>query len=37
MKEQGKDAISRQYYERAQDLIRWGKARRKKRDLDTIV
>jgi CheY-like chemotaxis protein len=37
MKEQGKDELSRQYYERAQDLIRWGKARRKKRDLDTIV
>ena len=29
MKEQGKDEISRQYYERAQDLVRWGKARTK--------
>jgi CheY-like chemotaxis protein len=37
MKEQGKDEISRQYYERAQDLVRWGKARRKIRNLDTIV
>jgi hypothetical protein len=37
MKEQGKDEISRQYYERAQNLVRWGKARRKTRNLDTIV
>jgi Flp pilus assembly protein TadD len=37
MKEQGKDEISRHYYERARDLVRWGKARRKKRNLDTIV
>jgi DNA-binding response OmpR family regulator len=37
MKEQGKEELSRKYYERAQDLVRWGKARRKKRDLDTIV
>jgi Flp pilus assembly protein TadD len=37
MKEEGKDEISRQYYERAQDLVRWGKAKRKVRNLDTIV
>jgi tetratricopeptide (TPR) repeat protein len=37
MKEQGKDAISRQYYERAHNLVRWGKAKRTKRDFDTIV
>jgi DNA-binding response OmpR family regulator len=37
MKEQGKDEISRQYYERAQNLVRWGKAKRKVRNLDTIV
>lgn len=37
MKEQGKDEKSRQCYERAQDLIRWGKSKRKKRDLDTLV
>jgi len=37
MKEEGKDEISRQYYERAQSLVRWGKARRKTRNLDTIV
>jgi CheY-like chemotaxis protein/Tfp pilus assembly protein PilF len=37
MKEQGKDAISRQYYERAHNLVRWGKAKRTKRDLDTMV
>jgi len=37
MKEQGKDELSRQYYERAQNLVRWGKAKRKVRNLDTIV
>ena len=37
MKEQGKDEISRQYYERAQNLVRWGKAKRKTRNLDTMV
>jgi tetratricopeptide (TPR) repeat protein len=37
MKEDGKDEISRQYYERAQSLVRWGKAKRKMRNLDTIV
>ena len=37
MKEEGKDEISRQYYERAQNLVRWGKAKRKIRNLDTIV
>ncbi|OPX63604.1 MULTISPECIES: response regulator [unclassified Methanoregula] len=37
MKEQGRDEISRQYYERAQNLVRWGKAKRKVRNLDTIV
>jgi len=37
MKEEGKDETSRQYYERAQSLVRWGKARRKMRNLDTIV
>jgi Flp pilus assembly protein TadD/DNA-binding response OmpR family regulator len=37
MKEQGKDELSRQYYERAQNLVRWGKAKRKIRNLDTIV
>lgn len=37
VKEQGKDEISRQYFERAQDLVRWGKAKRKTRNLDTIV
>ena len=37
MKEEGKDEISRQYYERAQNLVRWGKAKRKVRNLDTIV
>ena len=29
MKEQGKDELSRQYYERAQNLVRWGKAKKK--------
>ena len=29
MKEEGKDEISRQYYERAQNLVRWGKAKTK--------
>jgi CheY-like chemotaxis protein len=37
MTEQGKDEMSRQYYERARNLVRWGKARRKVRKLDTIV
>jgi len=37
MKEQGKDEISRQYYERAQNLVRWGKAKRKTRNFDTMV
>jgi DNA-binding response OmpR family regulator/Flp pilus assembly protein TadD len=37
MTEQGKDGMSRQYYERARNLVRWGKARRKARNLDTIV
>lgn len=37
MKEEGKDEISRQYYERAQNLVRWGKAKRRVRNLDTIV
>lgn len=37
MKEQGKNELSRQYFERALDLVRRGKAHRKKRDLDTIV
>jgi DNA-binding response OmpR family regulator len=37
MNEQGKDELSRQYYERAQNLVRWGKAKRKTRNLDTIV
>ena len=37
MKEQGKDELSRQYYERAQNLVRWGKAKRKVRNFDTIV
>jgi Flp pilus assembly protein TadD/DNA-binding response OmpR family regulator len=37
MKEQGKDELSRQYYERAQNLVRWGKAKRKIRNLDAIV
>jgi len=37
MREQGKDGMSRQYYERARDLFRWGKATRKVRKLDTIV
>jgi len=37
MKEEGKDELSRQYYERAQSLVRWGKAKRKVRNLDTIV
>jgi DNA-binding NarL/FixJ family response regulator/Tfp pilus assembly protein PilF len=37
MNEQGKDEKSRHYFERAQDLVRWGKSRRKKRNLDTIV
>lgn len=37
MKEQGKEELSRQYFERAQNLVRWGKAKRKVRNLDTIV
>ncbi len=37
MKEEGRDELSRQYYERAQILVRWGKAKRKSRNLDTIV
>jgi DNA-binding response OmpR family regulator len=37
MKELGKDELSRQYYYRAQDLIRWGKSKRKTRNLDTMV
>ncbi len=37
MKEEGKEEISRQYYERAQSLVRWGKAKRRVRNLDTIV
>lgn len=37
MKELGKDEMSRQYYYRAQDLIRWGKSKRKIRNLDTMV
>jgi hypothetical protein len=37
MKEEGKDEISRQYYDRAQNLVRWGKAKRRVRNLDTIV
>jgi Flp pilus assembly protein TadD/DNA-binding response OmpR family regulator len=37
MKEQGKDELSRQYYDKAQDLVRWGKAKRKMRNLDSIV
>ncbi len=37
MKEQGKDELSRQYYDRARDIARSGKAQRKERNLDTIV
>ncbi len=37
MKEQGKEELSRQYFERAQNLVRWGKAKRKTRNLDAIV
>jgi DNA-binding response OmpR family regulator/Tfp pilus assembly protein PilF len=36
-REQGKIELSRQCFERARDLVRWGKAKRKKRDLDTLV
>ena len=37
MKELGKVELSRQYFDRAQELIRMGKSKRKKRDFDTIV
>jgi CheY-like chemotaxis protein/regulator of sirC expression with transglutaminase-like and TPR domain len=37
MKEEGKEELSRQHFEQAQNLVRWGKAKRKTRDLDTIV
>ena len=37
MKEQGKDEMSREYYERARNLVHSGKANRKARKLDTIV
>ena len=37
MKELGKDELSRQYFERAQDLVRWGKSRKKTRNLDSLV
>jgi Flp pilus assembly protein TadD len=37
MRELGKDEQSRQYFDRAQDLVRWGKARRKTRNLDNLV
>jgi CheY-like chemotaxis protein len=36
-KEEGKEEMSRQYYEKAQNLVRWGKAKRKTRNLDTLV
>jgi PAS domain S-box-containing protein len=36
-RELGKDEQSRQYFERAQDLVRWGKSRKKTRNLDLLV
>jgi hypothetical protein len=37
MKEQGKEELARQYFDRAQNLVRWGKAKRKTRNFDAIV
>jgi len=37
LRELGKDEQSRQYFERAQDLVRWGKSRKKTRNLDILV
>jgi PAS domain S-box-containing protein len=37
MRELGRDEQSRQFFERAQDLVRWGKSRKKTRNLDLLV
>jgi Flp pilus assembly protein TadD len=37
MRELGRDEQSRQFFERAQDLVRWGKSRKKIRNLDLLV
>jgi len=36
-KELGKDTLSRQYYEKARDLIKQGKNRKKTRNLDMLT